>query len=83
MEEFVIKAIRKLLTNLAITALTVHKLSVNDITLRTAQQAIKNIDKVRETLHFQEYQRILKLLVKSAVVDNEGVRVLLNYELPF
>jgi hypothetical protein len=61
-EAFVTKAVRKLLTNPAITALTIHNLHAAGISLDAAQQALKNIDKVWETLHFQEQRKIVKLL---------------------
>jgi hypothetical protein len=76
----VTKAVRKLLTNPAITALTVHKLAEDGIALETAQQALKNIDKVWETLHFQEQRKIVKLLIEMVAVDNSGIKILLNHE---
>jgi DNA invertase Pin-like site-specific DNA recombinase len=79
-EEFVTKAVRKLLTNPAITALTVHRLAAEEISLDAAQQALKDIDKVWETLHFQEQQKITKLLIDTVAVDNSGVKILLNHD---
>jgi DNA invertase Pin-like site-specific DNA recombinase len=79
-EEFVTKAVRKLLANPAITALTIHKLIADGIALETAQQALKNIDKIWETLHFNEQRKIVKLLLNAVVVDNSGIKILLNSE---
>jgi DNA invertase Pin-like site-specific DNA recombinase len=79
-EEFVAKAVRKLLTNPAITALMIHRLAADGIALDVAQQALKNIDKVWETLHFQEQRKITKLLIDTVAVDNSGIKILLNHE---
>jgi DNA invertase Pin-like site-specific DNA recombinase len=79
-EEFVTKAVRKLLTNPAITALTVHRLAADGIALDAAQQALKDIDKVWEALHFQEQRKITKLLIETVAVDNSGIKILLNHE---
>jgi hypothetical protein len=79
-EEFVTKAVRKLLTNPAITALMVHRLAADGIALDAAQQAFKDIDKVWETLHFQEQRKITKLLIDTVAVDNSGIKILLNHE---
>jgi hypothetical protein len=79
-EEFVIKAVRKLLTNPAITSLTIHKLAAERISLEAAQQSLTNIDKVWKTLHFQEQRKITKLLIDTVAVDNSGIKILLNHD---
>jgi hypothetical protein len=79
-EEFVTKAVRKLLTNPAITAFMVHRLATDGIALDAAQQALKDINKVWETLHFQEQRKITKLLIDTVAVDNSGIKILLNHE---
>jgi DNA invertase Pin-like site-specific DNA recombinase len=79
-EEFVTKAVRRLLKNPAITALMIHRLAADGIALDVAQQALKNIDKVWETLHFQEQRKIVKLLIYTVAVDNSGIKILLNHE---
>jgi site-specific DNA recombinase len=79
-EEFVTKAVRRLLTNPAITALMIHRLAADGIALDAAQQALKDIDKVWETLHFQEQRKIVKLLIDTVAVDNSGIKILLNHE---
>jgi hypothetical protein len=55
-------------------------LAADGIALEAAQQALKNIDKVWETLHFQEQNRIIKLPIQNIVVDNNGIKILLNSE---
>jgi hypothetical protein len=79
-EEFVSKAVRKLLKNPAITALTLHKLDASGIALDFAQNVPKNIEKLWDTLHFNERQRIIRLLIKNVIIDNNGVKILLNPE---
>lgn len=81
-EEFIIKTVRKLLTTPAITVLTVHKLAAAGIPIDTAQQALKDIYKLWDTLHFNEQQKIIKLLIKNVVVDNNGIKILLHPEGP-
>jgi hypothetical protein len=79
-EEAVSNIIKKILKDPAITALIVHKLDAAGISLDTAQNVLKHTSNIWKTTHFQERHRILQLLVKSAVVDNKGVRVLLNQD---
>jgi hypothetical protein len=79
-EEFVSKAVKRLLKNPAITALTIHNLHAAGISLDAAQQALKDVEKLWETLHFQEQNRIIKLLIQNVVVDNNGIKILLNHE---
>jgi DNA invertase Pin-like site-specific DNA recombinase len=79
-EEFTVKALRKLLTDPATTALTVHKLAADGIPLEVAQQALKDINRVWQTLHFQEQRKILEQMIKNVVVDSSGCRILLNHE---
>jgi hypothetical protein len=79
-EEFVSKAIRKILKNQAVTALTVHKLAADGIALDSAQRSLQDVDQIWEALHFQEKQRITKQLIQNVVVDNTGVKILLNHE---
>ena len=77
-EEFVIKSVKKLLTNPAITALTIHKLETSGISLEIAQDTLKNIEKLWDTLHSKEQQKIITLLIKNVVVNNDGLKILLN-----
>jgi hypothetical protein len=49
-------------------------LSADGIALEAAQQALKNIDKVWEPLHFQEPRKI------TVAVDNVGIKTLPNRE---
>jgi DNA invertase Pin-like site-specific DNA recombinase len=79
-EKAVSNIVRKLLKDQAMTALIVHKLDAAGIALDVAQDVLKHTSNIWETLHFQERQRVLKLIVKNAVVDNSGVRVLLNQD---
>jgi hypothetical protein len=44
-------------------------LAADGIALEAAQQALKNIDKVWETLHFQEQNRIIKLPIVPHLSD--------------
>jgi hypothetical protein len=55
-------------------------LAADGIAIDTAQLALKNIDKVWETLHFQEQRKIVKLLIETVAVDNYGIKTLLNHE---
>jgi hypothetical protein len=55
-------------------------LAADGIALEAAQQALKNIDKLWETLHFQEQRKITKLLIDAVAVDNSGIKILLNHE---
>ena len=79
-EEFVSKSVRKILKNPAITSRTIHELEAADITLDNAQESLRNIDKLWGDLHFNEQQKIIKLLIKSVVVHNDGIKILLNPE---
>jgi hypothetical protein len=77
-EESVTKEVRKILQNPTITALTIHKLAENNVGIDDAHESLKSIDKLWDTLHFQEQQRITKLLIKNVVVENMGFKILLN-----
>ncbi|MDR1365143.1 MAG: zinc ribbon domain-containing protein, partial [Holosporales bacterium] len=79
-EESVSNIVKKLLKDTAITALIVHKLDTAGIALDAAQNVLKHTSNIWEALHFQEKQKVLKLIVKSAVVDDKGIRVLLNQD---
>jgi hypothetical protein len=79
-EDFVIKAVRKILTDPAITASTIHKLEAAGMPSAIAQESLKNIDNLWETLHFSEQQKIVKLLIKNVIVGNNGFRIVLNPE---
>ncbi len=70
---------RKLLKDPAITRLTIHNLAEAGIPPEKSQEALKNIDKLWETLHSQEQQKIIKLLIQNVVVNNDGIRILLNH----
>ena len=79
-EEFVSKAIRKILANPSVTALTVQKLNEAGMSLESAQKSLLNINNLWDTLHMKEKERIGRLLIQNVVITNDNVQILLKPE---